>query len=565
MTIFPIIIDSKPAYLGEADGSISLALLPYGQTTLLAHLSERLLAATRRRVLVLRTFDADHHYEEAIAAVGASDASMGIEQFTARVATFEPSDWLLLVDPRCFPGEGVDPSPLLEGLSETPRIARHLVALDWNSGGTNERVEFDAHGHVRRVQRYYDGVTWTVTAGVSCSLVPVSSLSMSTTLPFESLMAFRRELASQAAPSRDVPMSGPVFDLRTERGLLRLNERILLQHMSPVATRQQHALPAHLKGTRIHPSARLMGPVVVHDDVVIDEDVTVIGPTVIGARSHLHRGAVVAQSVVAAGTILPPGTVVRHRVVSDPLQNPGGQAHPSDSQGHDTDAEAVELHGEARAHSAYPVIKETIEAVLAGVSLVILTPLMLLIAALVKIESRGPVFYGDPREAKNGKLFRCYKFRTMFVGADAVQRDLMGTNQVDGPQFKLDRDPRVTRLGRWLRTLSLDELPQLINVALRQMSLVGPRPSPFRENQMCVPWREARLSVRPGITGLWQVCRHNRASGDFQQWIYYDIKYVRNMSFWVDLKILIATVLTLGGKGHVPLSWIISSHSREHV
>jgi lipopolysaccharide/colanic/teichoic acid biosynthesis glycosyltransferase len=91
------------------------------------------------------------------------------------------------------------------------------------------------------------------------------------------------------------------------------------------------------------------------------------------------------------------------------------------------------------------------------------------------------------------------------------------------------------------------------------MSLVGPRPSPFQENQMCVPWREGRLSVRPGITGLWQVCRHERSEGDFHQWIQYDLLYVRHMSFTVDMKILMATLLTGGGKGHVPISWILSA------
>ena len=129
---------------------------------------------------------------------------------------------------------------------------------------------------------------------------------------------------------------------------------------------------------------------------------------------------------------------------------------------------------------------------------------------------------------------------------------------MDGPQFKLDNDPRVTRIGRILRPLSIDELPQLFNVLFGQMSFVGPRPSPFRENQMCVPWREGRLSVRPGITGLWQVCRHDRSIGDFHQWIYYDLLYVRNMSFLVDLKIVLATIVTLGGKWSVPLDWILS-------
>ena len=197
------------------------------------------------------------------------------------------------------------------------------------------------------------------------------------------------------------------------------------------------------------------------------------------------------------------------------------------------------------------------EIALSIAALLVLSPLLLLIALLVKLESRGPVLYGDRREGYGGRVFRCWKFRTMIQGADARQRLLARKNQMDGPQFKLDIDPRVTRMGRILRPLSLDELPQLLNVAAGEMSLVGPRPSPFRENQLCIPWREARLSVRPGITGLWQVCRHDRADGDFHQWIYYDMLYVRHMSPWVDLKILVATVLTLGGRTSVPLSSIL--------
>jgi lipopolysaccharide/colanic/teichoic acid biosynthesis glycosyltransferase len=150
----------------------------------------------------------------------------------------------------------------------------------------------------------------------------------------------------------------------------------------------------------------------------------------------------------------------------------------------------------------------------------------------------------------------------MFAGADAYQRDLMSQNQVDGPQFKLALDPRVTLLGRVLRALNLDELPQLINVLFLEMSLVGPRPSPFRENQLCVPWRHGRLSVRPGITGLWQVCRQSRSHGDFHQWIYFDLLYVRHASFLVDLKILAATAVTLGGQWPIPLPWIVS---RRHL
>jgi lipopolysaccharide/colanic/teichoic acid biosynthesis glycosyltransferase len=216
-----------------------------------------------------------------------------------------------------------------------------------------------------------------------------------------------------------------------------------------------------------------------------------------------------------------------------------------------------------RSPSAYPFLKAAFDVVASGLGLLLLSPLLALIALLVRLESDGPVFYGDRREGKGGRVFRCLKFRTMVAGADSQQRELMAKNQVDGPQFKMDHDPRITRLGRVLRALNLDELPQLLNVLRLEMSLVGPRPSPFRENQMCVPWRDGRLSVRPGITGLWQVCRHDRAQGDFHQWIQFDLLYVRHMSFVVDLKILAATVVSLAGKRAVPLPWIISSRLPE--
>jgi lipopolysaccharide/colanic/teichoic acid biosynthesis glycosyltransferase len=216
-----------------------------------------------------------------------------------------------------------------------------------------------------------------------------------------------------------------------------------------------------------------------------------------------------------------------------------------------------------RSSASYSFLKAAFDVTASALGLLLLSPLVVLTALLIKLESKGPVFYRARREGKGGRVFECLKFRTMFAGADAQQRELMSKNQVDGPQFKLAQDPRVTRLGRVLRALNLDELPQLINVLFLQMSLVGPRPSPFRENQLCVPWRHGRLSVRPGITGLWQVCRQSRSHGDFHQWIYFDLLYVRHLSLLVDLKILAATVLTLGGQWPIPLAWIVSPRHLE--
>ncbi len=219
--------------------------------------------------------------------------------------------------------------------------------------------------------------------------------------------------------------------------------------------------------------------------------------------------------------------------------------------------DAGDAGGSAGGDHWYPGVKRVLETVLAAAGLVVLSPLFLMVALLVKLTSRGPIFFAHHREGLGGREFRCWKFRTMVSNAHAMQRKLYAENQVDGPQFKMDYDPRITTVGRWLRKSNIDELPQLWNVVLGQMSLIGPRPSPFRENQICVPWRQARLSVRPGITGLWQVCRHERAAGDFHQWIHYDILYVRHLSALLDAKIVLFTFLTLAGRWSVPLRWLV--------
>ena len=534
MSVFAFLLDSRPLYAPSGDSS--LLMLPCGGTTVGGRLAAILSEATRRAPSVIRPFASNGSYGTALQGSGIVTSSvLDMEAFRAGIGLYEPSDWLLIVDPRCMPLV-FDPEPLFGGLDEAPRIVRHLVALESNAGGTNERVEFDAGGRVRRVQRYYDAVTWTVAAGVSASLIPVSTF-MHNPPSFSSLDELRPQLGARSAPARDVPMTHPVFDLTTERGLLRLNERTLA-----LEGESRHA------NTAIHHTARLIGSVAVHERAIIDEHAIVIGPSVIGRGAKIGRNAVVAQSVVAPEAQLPAQTTIRHRVATGAWSDQPIEPSASDWASSEEALPRAD-HQPTLPTRVYPRIKTVSEAIIAVTALVLLAPLLAIIAVLIKLESRGPIFYGDPREAKDGRFFRCYKFRTMFVGADAAQRDLMKANQVDGPQFKMKHDPRVSRLGRWLRLISLDELPQLFNVAMGQMSLVGPRPSPFRENQTCVPWRDARLSVRPGITGLWQVCRHDRSSGDFHQWIYYDMQYVRHMSFVLDIKILIATVITLGGKG----------------
>ena len=165
-----------------------------------------------------------------------------------------------------------------------------------------------------------------------------------------------------------------------------------------------------------------------------------------------------------------------------------------------------------------------------------------LIILAIWINDGRPFFFTHRRQTAGGDEFPCIKFRSMRKDAEQQKEQLKEKNEADGPQFFMANDPRLTRVGRILRKYNLDELPQFINVLLGHMSVVGPRPSPQGENQYCPPWRNARLSVRPGITGLWQIHRTRRTGSDFQEWIKYDIEYVENRSWRLDLWIIWKTI-----------------------
>ncbi|MFZ1074341.1 MAG: sugar transferase [Verrucomicrobiia bacterium] len=176
------------------------------------------------------------------------------------------------------------------------------------------------------------------------------------------------------------------------------------------------------------------------------------------------------------------------------------------------------------------------------VLLILLSPLFLVIAAAIKCVSPGPVFFKQQRSGLSGAPFTLYKFRTMSTNAEQFKHELEAMNEMRGPVFKVTNDPRVTRIGKWLRRYSLDELPQLLNVLRGEMSLVGPRPLPVDEvrrfNDLA---HRRRLSVKPGITCLWQISGRNQIA-DFKEWVRLDLEYIDNWSLWLDLKILLRTI-----------------------
>ena len=180
--------------------------------------------------------------------------------------------------------------------------------------------------------------------------------------------------------------------------------------------------------------------------------------------------------------------------------------------------------------------------------LLVLFPVIVGSALGIKLTSRGPVFYRQTRIGKSGRSFGCLKFRTMTVGAHAQQDQLRIANEQDGPAFKILDDPRVTPFGRLLRKFSIDELPQLLNVLIGDMSLVGPRPPTPSEVEQYTWWQHRRLSVKPGLTCIWQVYGRNRVS--FKRWVEMDLYYIDNWTLWMDVKLIIHTIrVVLCGSG----------------
>jgi exopolysaccharide biosynthesis polyprenyl glycosylphosphotransferase len=188
-------------------------------------------------------------------------------------------------------------------------------------------------------------------------------------------------------------------------------------------------------------------------------------------------------------------------------------------------------------------LKRAIDVIFSLLVLVVTAPLMGLIAVAIKLDSPGPVLFRQARVGKGGKPFTVYKFRSMKTGADEQKELLRGLNEADGPIFKIKDDPRVTRMGHWLRRFSLDELPQFYNVLRGDMSIIGPRPPLQEEVAEYQPWHMRRLDIAPGITGLWQVS--GRSELPFDEMALLDIYYVEQWRPALDLQILLRTIPTI--------------------
>lgn len=404
----------------------------------------------------------------------------------------------------------------LTAFSETPRIADHLGLVGISRPYTNisepvsEMTDWPHHLLIRRELFVRSKMEWN--GGT-----------------FQNWLS---AIPQDGKAPLYLETGGNVIDLDSESGLLSVLTEEALEDVAD-------------KNPPLKSSVRVFGNIVCDRQAEIASDVVLAEPVIVCRGAKIGAGAVIKNAIIGPDVAIPANCAVKNQIFwtqqNLDLFLAGGRR---------SDGKRI-LSGVSQAFRRWPgwsyihVGKRIFDILFSLVVLTISLPIFLIVFVAIEITSPGPLFYRARRQGIYGMDFDCLKFRTMILRADALQDRLRVVNQVDGPQFKMCDDPRITGVGKFLRNTCIDEIPQFINVLMGQMSVVGPRPSPEEENRTCPPWRDARLSVRPGITGLWQISRTRKAGMDFQEWVHYDMEYVRRMSFWMDFKICVRTVLHL--------------------
>jgi lipopolysaccharide/colanic/teichoic acid biosynthesis glycosyltransferase len=439
-------------------------------------------------------------------------------------------------------------------------IDANLLAVNAESQllATSEKIRPTVHGKVAGFRRLYDDSAelapmppdWPHHLFIKTDIIERILDNAILSGSFSALLAASR---SNGLNCRAVKIAGSALDIETKDGLLGLCRAGVFtascESQTPVFNGADNKDTTQRK-------PRFVGNVLFGENVRLDPDVVIAGPSIIGDRAKIERGAVISSSIIGSDVRVPKDSFVRDSIMMGPPHRMQGRADFDSCASRPMCRGIAEfkkpefIRGVFRNWTRFSYaggFKRIVDVVFATVVLVLFAPVMPFIALAVKLTSPGPVFYKDQRQGRYGKSFDCLKFRTMRTGSDRIQDKLRVASQVDGPQFKLDNDPRITAVGRFLRNTYIDEIPQFFNVLFGQMSVVGPRPSPESENTLCPSWRDARLSVRPGITGLLQIYRTRKPGQDFQEWIHYDTRYVRDISFGTDLRICALTMKKLVG------------------
>jgi len=379
----------------------------------------------------------------------------------------------------------------------------------------SERLIADENGKFIRLQRIYDATQVRIGRVVLTSdpdLAAVWQQSADAGSGWEQLRKLTRLTDRYPAKLR-----GKLFDANNPDDLARFGHELIQRWPRPDATisRIREVAPGIWadKDAKVDVGSGVRGPLWVGAGREISTSTTAVGPAVLWDKPE--------QS--------PP----KEQIEWLELENLSSPAPKS----------LLEKRGTGKwAHSPF---KRLFDIAAASAGILATFPVYPLVALAILIEDGRPIFFAHKRETLGGRQFGCLKFRSMRKDSEEIKARLMAQNQADGPQFFIKNDPRLTKVGAFIREYQIDELPQLFNIVKGDMSVVGPRPSPFKENQYCPPWREARLSVRPGLTGLWQISRTREEGNDFQEWIKYDIRYVEKQSFWLDLWIIWRTIVLL--------------------
>ncbi len=445
-------------------------------------------------------------------------ASLGVQV----VRSGEPSEIVphaelyLLTDPRSLPLFKL--SEVMDVLNWVEPQVLFLRVHDARQRSYRERILTDTGDRFVKFQRIYESADRLARVVLTPDR-DIAVLWQKSPDPISGWRRLRRFIPSTERATTSV--NGNVFDRSSNEDLAGFMQMLVKVWKRPDATIRRAA-----QGPRGRDRGVWIDP-----DAKIDPTANLIGSVWVGAGRELPEGTVVVgPAVVWDDPAHRPQTESLEWQMIEPTEPP-----PDPSP--------------AKVGSIYRAGKRTFDFTFALLGLLLTAPLYPLIMLAIWWEDSRPFFFVHRRETLGGREFGCIKFRSMRNNAEEMVEKLKEKNRSDGAHVYIENDPRVTRIGRLLRKTNLDELPQFWNVLVGDMSIVGPRPSPNKENQYCPGWREARLSIRPGITGLWQISRTRRAGEDFQEWIKYDLEYVDRCSFWLDIKIIYKTIAMILRKG----------------
>jgi lipopolysaccharide/colanic/teichoic acid biosynthesis glycosyltransferase len=404
-------------------------------------------------------------------------------------------------------------TPLMDALNWIKPQVLFVRLHDGHERGYRENILADDSERFLRFQRVYDASSHLARVALTPDR-EIAQLWQSAPNPLTGWRRLRRFIPRHDRATKSI--EGAVYDANLDREVACFLHDMLQLWKQPDtivnrAVRASGDVWGDTKST-IDPSAKFIGPVWIGAGRTVQAGATVIGPAVIWDDPE-HKPPLEEIQWLNIEPVEPP---------PDPIPRAGTVVDR--------------------------VSKRAFDIVFSIIAIIFTIALYPLVMLAIWIEDGRPFFFTHRRETLGGRDFPCLKFRSMRKDAESMKAALRARNQADGPQFYIQDDPRLTRIGRLLRRYNLDELPQFFNVLAGHMSVVGPRPSPHAENQFCPPWREARLSVRPGVTGLWQIKRTRSTGSDFQEWIKYDIEYVEKRTFWMDLGIIFKTLSIVFGK-----------------